>query len=277
MKKNLKYYLNGKLTKRQLKLVPCSFDVVGCIMIFSDFPDALSKKEKIIGEVILKNYSNINTILKKTKEYSGKFRTPKLKFIAGVKTKETVHRENDILIKLNVEKVYFSPRTSGERKRIAKKVKANEKVMVMFSGCAPYPLVIGKLSKGASIYGVEINPIAHKFALENLKTNKMEDIIHLYIGDASKIIPKLNKKYDRIIMPLPKTAGKYLELALKYIKKNGIIHFYDFQHETELKKSKDKIKFACNVSSKKCRIMKIIKCGQYSPGFNRVCTDFKVL
>ena len=86
-KQNLKYYLKNKLSKKELKFVPSSFDVVGDILIFSDFPKELVKKEKIIGNTILKNYHHIKTILKKTKKYSGKFRTPKLKVIAGEKIK----------------------------------------------------------------------------------------------------------------------------------------------------------------------------------------------
>ena len=173
-KQNLKYYLKNKLSKKELKFVPSSFDVVGDILIFSDFPKELVKKEKIIGNTILKNYHHIKTILKKTKKYSGKFRTPKLKVIAGEKIKETICRENNVFIILDVEKVYFSPRMSSERKRIVSLIKPNESVLVMFSGSAPYPLVIAKNSKCKEVYGIEINPIAHKYALENIKKNKLE-------------------------------------------------------------------------------------------------------
>ena len=119
MKKNLKYHLKNRLSKKELQFVPSSFDVVGDILIFSDFPKELVKREKLIGNAILENYHHIKTILKKTKKYSGKFRTPKLKIIAGEKKKETICKENDVFIKLDVEKVYFSPRMSSERKRIA--------------------------------------------------------------------------------------------------------------------------------------------------------------
>ncbi|MEK6827715.1 MAG: hypothetical protein AABX78_00020, partial [Nanoarchaeota archaeon] len=73
MKQNLKYYLKNKLTAKELKLVPSSFDVVGDILIFSDFPKELIIKEKVIGKNILENYPHIKTVLKKTKKYSGRF------------------------------------------------------------------------------------------------------------------------------------------------------------------------------------------------------------
>ena len=276
MKQNLKFYLKNKLSKKELNLVPTSFDVVGDIMIFSDFPKGLIKKEKVIGTAILQNYHHIKTILKKTKKYSGRFRTPKLKVIAGEKKKETIHKENDVFIKLDIEKVYFSARMSSERKRIADLIKSNESVLVMFNGCAPYSLVIAKNSKCKEVYGIEINPTAHKYALENIRKNKMENKIRLFLGDVRKVMPKLNKKFDRILMPLPKGGEDFLDLSLKYIKKNGIVHFYDFLHEDEFYKAEEKIKKVCEKSRKKCKILRIVKCGQYSPGFYRVCADFQV-
>ena len=276
MKKNLKYYLKDKLAKKELELVPSSFDVVGDIMIFSEFPKELIKKEKLIGSIILENYHNIKTILKKTKKYSGRFRTPKLKAIAGENRKETVCRENGVLIKLDVEKVYFSPRMSSERKRIAELVKPNESVLVMFSGSGAYSLVIAKNTKCREVYGIEINPIAHKYALENIKKNKLENKIRLFQGDVRKILPKLNKKFDRILMPLPKGGESFLGLSLKHIKKNGVIHFYDFLREDEFYKAEEKIRKVCLKLNKKFKILKVVKCGQYSPGFYRICVDFGV-
>ena len=274
MKKNLKFYLKDRLTSKELKFVPSSFDVVGDIMIFSEFPKELAKKEKIIGEAILQNYSHIKTILKKTKKYSGKFRTPKLKVIAGENRKETTCRENDVLVKLDVEKVYFSQRMSSERKRIASMIEPSESVLVMFSGCGIYPLVIAKNTKGKETYAIEITQTAHKYALENARKNRLEGRVKLFFGDVRRVMPKLNKKFDRILMPLPKGGEKFLDLALKHTKKKGIVHFYDFLHEDEFSKAEEKVKEACNKSKKKCRVIKIEKCGQYSPRFYRICVDF---
>ena len=275
-KKNLKYYLKDKLTEKELSLVPTSFDVVGDLLIFADFPKELVKKEKMIGNKILEIYRHIKVVLKKTKNYSGKFRTPKLKVIAGEKRKETVCKENDVFLKLDAEKVYFSPRMSGERKRIAQLVMPKESVLVMFSGCCPYPLVIAKNSHSKEVYGIEINPLAHKYALENIKKNRMEGKVHVFLGDVKMIVPKLKKRFDRILMPFPKKAEDFLETALRFIKKNGTVHFYDFLHENELDKGEEKILAACKRLKKICEILETVKCGQYAPGAYRVCIDFTV-
>ena len=222
----------------------------------------------------MENYHQIKTILKKTKKYSGKFRTAKLKVIAGEKRKETIYKENNVFVKLDVEKVYFSPRMSSERKRIAELVKPNESVLVMFSGSGVYPLGIAKNAKCREVYGIEISQVAHRYALENVKKNKLKNKIKLFLGDVKKVMPKICKRFDRIVMPLPKGAENFLDLSLKYVKKNGTVHFYDFEHEDEIYKAEEKIKIACKKSKRRCKILRIVKCGQYSPRFYRVCADF---
>jgi len=276
MSNRLKDILKGKLTAKQLESLPSSFDIVGEILIFSDFPKQLTKKEKIIGNEILKNHKNIRSVFKKTKKHSGKFRTPKLKLLAGTNNKETNYKENNTRFKLNVEKVYFSSRLSAERKRIFQQVKKNETVLVMFSGCGIYPIVLAKNSDTKEIYGIEVNPTAHKYALENTKLNKSNDKIKLFLGDVKKILPKINKKFDRILMPLPKGAENYLDLALTKAKNNTIIHFYTFSEEDNYGKIKTIIKNSCKTKKMKCNILKIIKCGQFSPRVFRICIDFRV-
>ena len=275
MPNKLKDLLRNKLTKKELILLPSSFDFVGGILIFSDFPRELTKKERIIGKEILKNFKQIKSVFKKTKKYSGKFRTPKLKLIAGEKTKETIYKENNVRLKLNVEKVYFSPRLSEERKRIFSQVKNNESILVMFSGCGVYPIVIAKNTKAKEIYGIEINPTAHKYALENLKLNKINNA-ELIKGDVKKVLPKINKKFDRIIMPLPKGAEHFLNLALSKINRDGIINFYDFAEENNYGNIINLINNKSKKQKKKYKILKITKCGQFSPRVYRICVDFRV-
>src|SRR3989344_3704391 len=150
------------LTKKQLALTPRSFDMVGDILIFSEFPQELVKKEKETGNYLLKKFKHIKVIAKKTHFHSGKYRTKKIKIIAGEKRKTTIHKESGCLLKLDVEKCYFSPRLSNERLRIANQVKKNEEILVLFSGIGVYPIVLSKNAKPKDIISIELNPIAHK-------------------------------------------------------------------------------------------------------------------
>lgn len=267
--------LKGRLTKRQLSLLPSSYDIVGSILIFSDFPKELVKKEKIVGEALLKLHKNIKTVCKKTKKYSGKYRLPKLNIIAGEKTKETIYKENKVVLKLNVEKVYFSSRLGNERKRIYKQVKKGENILVMFSGCGPFPCVTAKNTKAKKIVGVEINPAAHKYGLENVKLNRISNV-RLFKGDVRKIVPKLNK-FDRVLMPLPKGAEKYLDLTLNVVKKGGFVHFYTFASADEIKLIKQKIRDFYKKHNKKIKVLRTVKCGQFSPYVFRFCVDYRII
>jgi len=268
----LKQALKSKLNKKQTSIIPNSFDVVGDIAIFSDFPEELKTKEKLIANTLLNLHKNIKVVVKKTKHFSGKYRLQKVKIIAGENRKITTHKENNIVVKLNIETCYFSQRLATERLRITNQIKPNESVLVMFSGISIYPLVISKNSRAKEVYAIEINPEAHKYAQENIKLNKITNI-KLFNGDVKTSIPKLKKRFDRILMPLPKSAEDYLDLAIKKIKRKGIIHFYDFQYEKGIpEKTIEKIK----KHIKTFKILKITKCGQYGIRKFRVCVDFQV-
>ncbi len=272
----LKQILRKKLTKKELDFVRSSFDIVGTIAII-EIDDKIKKKEKIIAKEVLKLNPHIKTVLKKSGIHYGVYRRQKMIFLAGDKTKTTEYKESGIRLLLDVEKCYFSSRLGTERLRIAKQIVPKEEILVMFSGVAPYPLVFARNSKAKVIYGIEKNTIAHEFAEKNVLLNRFWEKIRLIRGDVRKVMPLLGKKFDRILMPIPKTAEDFLPVALKAAKKTTIIHFYDFGRENEFKLIRNKVKLACKKAKKKCRILRTVKCGNYSPGVYRVCVDFKII
>lgn len=272
---SLKEAVKNKLTKKELSVIPSSFDIVGSIAII-ELPDELEKKKKVIAETMIRLFKPVKTVVKKSGIHYGKYRRQKLEVIAGEKTKVAEYKESGVRLRIDLEKCYFSSRLGTERLRIAKMVKPGEKILVMFSGVAPYPVVIARNAMPEIIYAVELNPVAHKFAVENVKLNKMQDKIKLYKGDVVDVVPKLNMKFDRILMPMPKTALTFLETAFKAAKKGTIIHFYTFGREEEFKEIRDKIKEECKKHKKKCRIIRTVKAGHYAPGVYRVCVDFRV-
>jgi tRNA (guanine37-N1)-methyltransferase len=151
-------------------------------------------------------------------------------------------------------------------------VKNNENVLVMFSGCGPYVLVLAKNTKAKKIVGIEKNPVAHNYALENLRLNKITNA-ELYLGDVREI--SLNMKFDRIIMPLPKGAENFLDIALDMSKTGTVVHFYDFGQNTE--ETVQKIMNFCKINKTEIKILNSVRCGQYSPGTYRFCVDFQIL
>jgi len=190
---NLKSSLKKKLSKNDLKLLKRSMDIIGNIAIL-EIPAELEKKEKLIAQEVLHINKNIRTVLKKGR-HEGVFRVQKLEHLAGEKTKEAVYRENNVVLKLDVEQVYFSPRLSTERKRIMQLIKKPEVVLVMFSGCAPYVCSIAKNTPAKYVYGIEINPVAHKYGVENIRLNNIHNAL-LINEDVKTALPGF---YKRII------------------------------------------------------------------------------
>ena len=241
-----------------------SFDQIGNIVVFNE------KISKDKAKSFLNNRTK--TVAYKSEKYSGKLRLPKITLLAGIKTKETTHKESGCSFRLNIEKCYFSVRSSNERLRIAKQVKNNESILCLFSGIAPFPIVIEKHSNPKEIYAIELNKECHKYAKENLILNKSKKI-KLFQGDVKKVLPKIKKKFNRILMPHPSDSFSYLLFALNYVQRKGIIHFYTFGQEKDIKDIRNKILSY----SKKIKIKKVVKCGNYAPYTYRLCFDLQII
>lgn len=268
--------LKDVLTKEELKVCPTSFDQVGDIAIV-DIPEQLEHKQKEIGSTLLNLLKHIKVVLKKHGIHSGKYRLQQYRIIAGERRKTTIHKESGVRLKLHVEKSYYSPRSSNERLRIAGLVKDGESILVMFSGIAPFPLVIARNAKPGKVIGIELNPHAHDFAMQNLKMNKLGKVVSLIHGDVRMVIPELKERFDRIIMPLPKDAELFLEDALKVAQKGTMIHLYQFGQESEIPEMKVRAVKLCEEAGRKVRIEQVVKAGNYAPYVYRLCLDIKVL
>jgi tRNA (guanine37-N1)-methyltransferase len=268
----LKAILHQKLAAEELNELVRGYDVVGDIAIII-VPPLLEHKESLIGAAILDSHPKVRVVAKRVGNYSGEHRTIALQIIAGENRKETVHKEFGIRFRLNPELVYFSVRSSTERKRIADLVSAGERVLVMFSGIAPYPLYIRTFSDADSIAGVETNPDAHRYALENITLNKTRERITLYHGDVRDIVPRLRVRFDRIVMPLPHSGSEYLPLALDHLNHGGHLHHYVMQRPESLETSILELASACRDCSRELLSLKTIVCGHTGPNRYRYCID----
>lgn len=252
-----------------------AFEVIGSIAILQH--KASTKELKKVADEILKTQKNVRTVLAKKEKVKGRLRTRKLQFVAGIKTKEAIHKENNCIMKLNVESCYFSPRLSNERQEIASQVNPAEKVLVMFAGISPFSIVIAKKQPSCLLCSIELGRECCKYAEENARLNNLENI-RILQGDVKKIIPKLKGiKFDRIVMPRPQLKDTFLKEAFLVSKRGTIIHYYDFADEEEIEKIPRTIQKEAKKAKKKIRILKIKKAGNIAPYKYRIRTDFKVL
>ncbi len=265
---NLKELLKDDLSKEELSLLKRSFDQIGSIAQL-EIPKELIPKEKIIAQKILDSYKNIKTIVKKDDITIGEYRIRPVKILAGENTTGTLHKENGIYMNLDLNKVFFTPRLSGERLRVLSLVKKGDFVADLFCGVGPYAILIAKFSKAKKVLANDLNPDAYKYLLINAKKNKAESRMELSTKDA-RDYHKLNA--DKVIMNIPKFSESFLKCAFDNCKIGGRVFYYCFARDDELKDRINEIKAAG-----KCRILKKTKCGDIGPGTYRWCIDFKKL
>jgi tRNA (guanine37-N1)-methyltransferase len=249
----------------------------------------MKEHDSIIGETLLKINDKITTVLAKDSGHEGVFRTQKMRLLAGEDKRIGLHKENGVVLEVNVEDVYFSLRLSTERKRIMELVKPGEDILVCFSGAGPYTCVLGKNTEALHVTGIEINPAGHALAEKNIVRNKLHvpvGRVSTYCGDVREKLPEVLAErrkqdagftgYDRILMPLPKNAETFLEAVLEGAHSGTIIHFYVFLHEDKLAEAYTWISAACAEKGMSHKILETVKCGQQAPHVYRYCIDFRL-
>ncbi len=278
----------------------CSLSVEKPFILHHHFPFMKKIPQDIIGDIailkfprktpwllkkfkswrFLKENKNVKTVLEKTEKISGKLRISKTKHLTGVKTKEANYKENNCSFKFNVDEAYFSPRLSHERKKTSEEIlkiikkRKNPKIMVLFSGVGPYPIVLAKEMKKENIKGTifsnELNKNALEFQKTNIHLNKVENYIKIVPGNANDLPKKIKEKFDVILMPRPNLKETFLSPAIKLSKKGTTILYHGFGKKEEvLKEIKEKI-------GRKIENTQIRKAGDIGVGSFRWVASLKI-
>lgn len=265
--------LDGKLTEPELNKLRTSLDILGEIAII-EIPKELLKKERLIGRAVLKANPQLRAVFKKASVVKGEYRTRALKRIAGKGGTFTTYRENSCTFRFDAEKVFFTPRMSSERLRVAKQVKKGEVVLDMFAGVGPFAVLIAKTCPNASVvYAIDSNRFATSYLEESAAMNKVSHKIIIFTGDAREVVRQyLEGKADRVIMNLPKTNETFFKDALIALKSKGMLHFYTFA-STEAQ-----VTALIKKNLKRCRyrILEIRKVRPYAPRIWNFVADIKV-
>lgn len=220
--------------------IPSSIDLVGGIALV-DIPEELKEYSVEIGKAVMKIYPKVNTVLSKEGGTVGDYRIRVLRKIVGEDSTETIYREHGCVFKLDLSKVFFNPRMSGERIRIASMTRDGEYILDMFAGVGPFSVIIAK-KKRVKVKAVEINPDAYRYLIENINLNNVSDRVTPVLGDSGKVLRNESEVYDRVVMDLPFRSLEYLDTALRVVKKNGVIHLYTVgENEDTLEKNVEKI------------------------------------
>jgi len=225
----LKKTLEAILSPKESDELISAFDQIGNIIIVR-IPDSLLSKKKLIGETLLEQVKSAKSIFYQSSSVEGDFRIRDLEIVAGDDKTETEYKEYGCRFIVDVKKVFFSPRLSSERIRIAELVNDDEVMVNMFGGIGMFSIIAAKKKK-CTVYNIDINPDAVNLCKKNIAINKLVGNIITIHGDAFEIIRnQLENKSDRTLMLLPEKSDEFLNSAVLTTKSNGVIHYYSHIH-----------------------------------------------
>jgi tRNA (guanine37-N1)-methyltransferase len=232
--RNLREAVQGVIPKKLVSIIPRPFDIIGDIGVV-ELPRELEPFATQIGDGILRINPRLRLVLKKSGSVSGAHRTREFQTIAGSGGTETTYHEFSCTYRLDVGAVYFNPRLSHERMRVAEQVEENEIVVDMFAGVGPYSILIARQQPQVKVYSIDINANAVKYLEENTLLNKVADRVIPILGDSSSIVSnQLQQTATRVIMNFPSDAKEFLGSAVDALRQSGgIVHFYTFASRTE--------------------------------------------
>ncbi|MCL5788323.1 MAG: methyltransferase [Candidatus Marsarchaeota archaeon] len=204
------------------------YDVVGGVALIKEgFRGVRYASE---ASKIMAVNKNISTVYVKVGAVSGVERVPRLKLVAGRGEPVTVHRENGLSFKLDVERTYFNPRLATERRRLACEVGSGDYVLDMFTGVGPFAVTVAKFSC-ARVDAVDVNPVAYSYLVENIHRNRVGHAVTPFLCDAAAF--SSDRLYSQVIMNLPFSSLNYLGVALRLTRPGAVIHVYSAKPPSE--------------------------------------------
>lgn len=130
-----------------------------------------------------------------------------VRHIAGDPNLEITYKEWGVSFKLDLAKrLSRLSRSQGgcdERKRICDLVQPGERVLVLGSGMGLTACLVARHTKCREVIGVERDPVAHEFALDNIQANKLGDRARSVLGDPYTFDLKSLGVFDRVCAFLP--------------------------------------------------------------------------
>ena len=253
--------------------LPSSYDTLGSIAIVKMADEAIPFAKEI-GRAIIATQKAIRTVCMDSGVVE-QFRTRDIKVVAGDRNTETIHKEFGLSFKLDVSKVFFSPRLSAEREIVTKQVAPGEVVIDMFAGIGPFTIMIAKNRSPKTVYAIDINPDAIQYMKENIALNKVQGVVSI-LGDARDKVSEIEKA-DRIIMNLPHDAKEYVADAVRALRPGGIIHYYEIMEESQVKDRIDQIADTAVREGRTMKMMAMRKVKSYSPTMNFYGFDLQFL
>ena len=273
--------LKNVLSKEKLELIPKGFQRIGDIIVLN-LPQSLHNHKKEIARAVLELFPTVRTICNKTGGISGVYRQPQIEYLTGDKNTRVTHTESGCTYYFDITNIMFAKGNLTERTRIPKQVKKGEIILDMFAGIGYFTIPLAKLAEPKQIYAIELNPTSYTFLKENIRLNKLKNVIAIQ-GDNRTIVEELKKQHispDRIIMGYLPPPKEFLPAAFSIAKKHTIIHYEDLVHTHDKEKDIGRVMNDLNTVAKQHNFqtrLLLAKCiKSYGPKIDHYVFDVEI-
>ncbi|UCE91019.1 MAG: class I SAM-dependent methyltransferase family protein [Methanobacteriota archaeon] len=287
--------IDHRVVDRDFKLRRTREDPIDEIRRMAEVPDelrhTLPSKWELVGDVLVirlppqlegfkreaaEAYARVlgaKSVLQDVGGITGELRTPSVERIIG-DSAVTVHKENGVLFKLDLEKVMFSSGNVDERVRVSRLECDGEVVVDMFAGIGYFSLPMAVHRRPERVVSCEMNPVAFQYLAENVRLNGVEDTVEPVRGD-NRVL-RGSSFADRVLMGYVKTTHEFLGTAFRVLRSGGVVHY----HETcpcDLLPDRPVQRLASALPDGRVDVLGVREVKSYSPGISHVVVDARVL
>jgi tRNA wybutosine-synthesizing protein 2 len=194
--------------------------------------------------------------------------------IAGAGGTQTLHRENGVLFSLDASQVMFSAGNLKERMRMSL-LGAGEYVVDMFAGIGYFSIPMAVHSRPDRVLAIELNPVAFDYLRQNIKLNRVQEIVEPVQGDCAKVTPK--GEADRVVMGMVQVTDRYLQRGIVALRPGGILHYHQTVPSEKFPAAavKDVVE-AASVLGRRAQILRCTRVKKYSPGMVHAVVDARI-
>lgn len=254
-------------------LLPSSLDIIGHVAIVK-LPKELAQYAKMIGKAIAEVNKPVRTVCLDS-GIRGEERTRSLKILYGKKDTLTTYREHGLIFRVDPRTMFFTPRLATERKIVADQVTAGETIFDMFAGIGPFSILIAKTRNPERIFASDINEDAFNLLEENIRLNKVNELVVPILSDVRDISNKI-QTVDRVIMNLPQSGFEYIDTAIEKLSQPGIIHYYEIIEEDALEERIEDLKKKLLSMGRVVKKIDVRNVKSYSPTLGYFAIDIEI-
>lgn len=196
--------------------VPTSFETVGHIA-HVNLRDEHVQWKFMIGKVMIDKLGpRIRTVVNKTENTGGPYRTFMMEVIGGEHNLVTSVKENGCVFELDYEKVYWNSRLEREHRWIVDSFSEGDIVVDAFCGVGPFAVAAAKRGRCSKVYANDLNPMSVKYLKINMQKNGVGDTkieaVCSCARDFIKDIVRRKIAFSKVVMNFPSGAPEFLDV-----------------------------------------------------------------